>query len=45
MSIAVESFNEEAILFFADRDALHANLIQHLANGMKDTGVTKRGPH
>ena len=29
--ITVEPLDEEAILFFLDRDALDANLIQHLA--------------
>src|SRR5947209_9278377 len=45
LSLAIEPFNKEAILFFMNRDAFHSDLIQHLTHCAQDACITECGPH
>jgi hypothetical protein len=45
LTVAIKPFYEKTILFLSNRDALDANLIEHLTNCVQDARITERGRH
>jgi hypothetical protein len=45
LAVAIEPFYKKTVLFLSNRDALDANLIEHLTNCVQDARVTERGRH
>jgi hypothetical protein len=45
LTVAIKPLYEETVLFFLNRDALNANLIEHLTNCVQDARITERGRH
>jgi len=45
LTVAIKPFYEKTVLFLTNRDALDANLIEHLTNCVQDARITERGRH
>jgi hypothetical protein len=45
LAVAIKPFYKKTVLFLSNRDALDANLIEHLTDCVQDARITERGRH